>query len=39
MTAAIDTGFSPEVAAGLSRLPADTYAAYLKTRCHWLGGK
>jgi starvation-inducible DNA-binding protein len=40
MAAAIDTGFSPEdraeVAAGLSRLLADTYAVYLKTHgYHW----
>lgn len=40
MAATIDTGFSPEdraeVAAGLSRLLADTYACYLKTHgYHW----
>ena len=40
MAATIDTGFSPEdraaVAAGLSRLLADTYAVYLKTHgYHW----
>lgn len=40
MAATIDTGFSPEdraeVAAGLSRLLADSYAVYLKTHgYHW----
>ena len=40
MATTIDTGFSPEdragVAAGLSRLLADTYAVYLKTHgYHW----
>ncbi len=40
MAATIDTGFSPEdraqVAQGLSRLLADTYAVYLKTHgYHW----
>ena len=40
MATAIDTGFSPEdraeVAAGLSRLLADSYAVYLKTHgYHW----
>ena len=40
MVTTIDTGFSPEdraeVAAGLSRLLADTYAVYLKTHgYHW----